>query len=361
LRQFDDFAVASTARSAAEKLIQSINEKMRIPIKHLGQITRFNGVDIHQTKHYIKLTCETYLTKMLRNHNWLLPHAVNQPVPLPADNAYIHTLETAIPPKTTREQEDLKQQYYNYRQVIGEVIYPTMKCRPDITEGIYYWRNTPHPDLPEAPLPRTHSDNHTLQVHPHSYLPTLFGYVDSNWATDTAHRKSVTGIALLFAGGAVGYKCKYQDTIAHSSTEAEFVAACDAGKMILFFCSLLNDLGFDQPHATILYEDNNGALMMANAQQPTCQTRHLDVKHFALLDWVEQDLILLKTITTYDNAADGITKPLGKQLFYRHADTLLGRRVPNHIKQRSKITHLMFNDLSWNMGGVTDTRTYSVG
>jgi len=86
----------------------------------------------------------------------------------------------------------------------------------------------------------------------------------------------------------------------------------------------------------------------------------LDVKHFALLDWVEQDLILLKTITTYDNAADGITKPLGKQLFYRHADTLLGRRVPNHIKQRSKITHLMFNDLSWNMGGVTDTRTYSV-
>jgi hypothetical protein len=302
LRQVDDFAMASTARSAAEKLIQSINEKMRIPIKHLGQITHFNGVDIHQTKHYIKLTCETYLTKMLHNHNWLLPHAVNQPVPLPTDNAYIRTLETAIPPKTTKEQEDLKQQYYNYRQVIGEVIYPTMKCRPDIivhaaklsqymenpaeshymalrqlctylaatiTEGIYYWRNTPHPDLPEAPLPRTHSDNHTLQVHPHSHLPTLFGYVDADWATDAAHRKSVTGIALLFAGGAVGYKCKYQDTIAHSSTEAEFVPACDAGKMILFFRSLLNDLGFDQPHATILYEDNNGALMMANAQQPT--------------------------------------------------------------------------------------------
>ncbi len=43
--------------------------------------------------------------------------------------------------------------------------------------------------------------------------------------------------------------------------EAECTAACDAGKLILFFRSLLQDLGMEQQHAIILYEDNNGALI----------------------------------------------------------------------------------------------------
>jgi hypothetical protein len=88
----------------------------------------------------------------------------------------------------------------------------------------------------------------------------------------------------MYAGGAVGYKTKYQPVIAHSSTEAEFVAACDTGKMILFFRSLLQEVGVQQHDATIMFEVNNGALMMANAQQPTRRTRHMDIKHFAILD-----------------------------------------------------------------------------
>ncbi len=55
-------------------------------------------------------------------------------------------------------------------------------------------------------------------------------------------------------------------------------------------------MNISQPDATILYEDNNGALLMANAQQPTRHTRHMDIKKFALLDWVERDLITLHNI-----------------------------------------------------------------
>jgi hypothetical protein len=120
---------------------------------------------------------------------------------------------------------------------------------------------------------------------------------------------------------------KYQDTIAHSSTEAEFMAACNAGKQILYFRSILQDLQIPQHNATILYENNMGALLMANTQQPTRRTHHMDIKTFALIDWVEQDLILLKSIKTSDNAADAMTKSLGRQLFHRHTDTIMGRRV----------------------------------
>jgi hypothetical protein len=57
----------------------------------------------------------------------------------------------------------------------------------------------------------------------------------------------------------------------------------------------------------------------------------MDIKKFALLDWVEQDLLILRSIKTSENAADGLSKPLVKQLFHQHADTIMGRSVPNYV------------------------------
>ena len=270
-----------------------------------------------------------------------------------------------IPLKMDAKQTLKHKMGFHYRQVIGEIIYPMMKCRPDIafhatklsqfmenpaevhyvalrqlceylaqtlTDGIYYWRTQTRTDLPERPLPILHHDNYIMKTDP-TTQQGLTGYVDADWATDTRHRKSVTGIILMYAGGVVGYKTKYQETIALSSTEAEFTAACEAAKQILFFQSLLDDLAIQQTAATILYEDNNGALMMANAQQPTRRTRHMDIKKFAIQQWVEQDLLLLHSISTHDNAADVMTKGLARQLFYRHVDTIMGRRIPTRFQR----------------------------
>ena len=65
--------------------------------------------------------------------------------------------------------------------------------------------------------------------------------------------------------------------------------------------SQLDDINIEQNAATTLYEDNQGALLMANSGQPTKRTRHMDTKHFALQQWVELDLLKLKRINTADN------------------------------------------------------------
>jgi hypothetical protein len=114
----------------------------------------------------------------------------------------------------------------------------------------------------------------------------LIGYVDSDWATSSKKWSSLIGIILIFAGGAIGYKTKFQPVIAHSPTEAEFIEACDTAKMILFFRSLLQEQGLPQEEVTILFEGNNGTLLMNNAQQPTQRMRRIEVKYLALLDWV---------------------------------------------------------------------------
>jgi hypothetical protein len=69
---------------------------------------------------------------------------------------------------------------------------------------------------------------------------------------------------------------------------------------------------------------------MGNTQKPTACTQHIDIKYFALCDWVERDLIHLERINTSINIADHLTKPLSRILFHRHADFLLGHVPPKY-------------------------------
>lgn len=388
LRQVDDFAIAAVDANTVERLLQQINEQLRMPMKNLGVITRFNGIDIEQTQSYVKLHCAKYLTTMLQKHGWLVPSLQSQTkpsTPFHTDKNTLRVLQECTLPTTSAEKLELQTRMgFNYRQLMGEIMYPMVKCRPDISphaillsqymdnpgeahynalkevalflahtiqDGIHYWRPGPHPQLPPAPHPTVQPDNYQLQETRGYNSIALIGYVDSDWAANIKKRTSLTGAVIMLAGGVIGYKTKFQTVIAHSTTEAEFVAACDTAKMILFFRSLLHDLGITQQSSTILFEDNSGALMMANAQQPTRRTRHMDIKHFALLDWVEQDLLKLEHISTHDNAADAMTKPLTRQLFHRHRDTYMGHRIPDYVRSTTG-THFSSCSAVPSMGGV---------
>ena len=57
--------------------------------------------------------------------------------------------------------------------------------------------------------------------------------------------------------------------------------------MIANFVNIV--IGFQGTHTPTLYKDNQGALLMVNAQQPTKQTRHMAVKTFAIQKWCEKD------------------------------------------------------------------------
>ena len=132
----------------------------------------------------------------------------------------------------------------------------------------------------------------------------------------------------MLAGGVVTYKTRFQKIVANSTTEAEFVAASDAAKMALYVHSILQDINIHQEYATLLYDDNMGAYLMADAQQPTKRTRHMDIRYFSLQDWVEQDMIELEPISTTNNNADMFTKGLNRTLFHKHRDNIMGNIPP---------------------------------
>jgi hypothetical protein len=136
LRQVDDFAVAAKTADIAMDIIKEIDKYMMIDIKDLGQLERYNGVDIVQGRHYIKLNNPTYLKKLINEHKWMIDetHIANQPVPMNDSKEHIRVLEMAIPPSSELDQCNLQvEMNFNYPQAIGELIFAMVTCRPDIS------------------------------------------------------------------------------------------------------------------------------------------------------------------------------------------------------------------------------------
>ena len=106
--------------------------------------------------------------------------------------------------------------------------------------------------------------------------------------------------------------------------------AADCGKLIIYIRSIMWDLGIPQAEETIVYEDNDAARHMANAQKPTTRTRHMDIKYHVLAEQVERDLIILERVNTTQNMADHFTKQLGPLIFKRNVDYLMGHVPPQY-------------------------------
>jgi len=368
-RQVDDFAIAAPDEQTANILLDLIDDELSIPMKRQGYLDMYNGIDVLQTRDYIKISTTTFIDKIREKYlsSWMRNFTTTEdrPTPLPSDPTWLKKFNAAIGDPDPDVQKKLaKAMQLTYRCGVGELIWAMTTTRPDLAyasvklsqanccphehhyhgvkhalkylyatrdDGIYFWRTAPRTEFKEGPLPRVSSNKQDLlldMTRPQHDANVMHAYADFDWATCVKTRRSFGGIVLRLAGGTIAYKCKFMPTVAGSSTEAEFMAAYDTGKMILFVRSVLWDLGIPQEAATVLYEDNDACTAMGNAQKPTPRTRHMDIKYFSICEWVDRDLMILERIDTKLNISDHLTKGLPRALFHRHADFLLGHIPP---------------------------------
>jgi hypothetical protein len=367
LRQVDDFIIAAKDLSICKAIRAEIQGYMANPLNDLGIIKRFNGVDILQTRHYVKVHCETYIGRIVTHHGWTNEKAANLPLPMKTDTAYQAMIQLAEGPEDPKEQQTLETAMgFSYRQGIGELIFALTICRIDISiavitlsqyaanpakehyqavkavfvylwhtrnDGLHYWRPESRPELPDIPLPIPITKLKRLLEFLNFDDPLVaVGAGDSTWASDRKHRRSMGGIVFLLAGAAIYYRTRLQPTVAQSSTEAEFCNMTDAGKAALYLRSILDELGIDQIMPTQILADNRGARQLSNARQPTRRTRHVDMKYFVILEWTEEERIAYPEVSTNNNFSDSLTKPTGRVKHYEHHDIMMGRRRPAYIR-----------------------------
>jgi Reverse transcriptase (RNA-dependent DNA polymerase) len=176
--------------------------------------------------------------------------------------------------------------------------------------------------------------------------PTLEGNVFQVWVDadflglwnketaldDPSTARSRTGYVITYAGCPVSWISRLQTEVAHSSTEAEYVALSQALRDAIPMMGLLkeaSDLGVPITSAKptfrcTVFEDNAGCVELANVPKMRPRTRHINLKYHHFREFVAKKVIQVLKVDGDDQLADLLTKPLAddKFIFLRHG--LLG-------------------------------------
>ena len=94
------------------------------------------------------------------------------------------------------------------------------------------------------------------------------------------------------------WKCKKQERISRSSTEAEYKAMSSTCSEILWLRGLLSKLGFAQPSPTSLHADNNRAIRITKNHVFHERTKHIEVDCHFIQDELKRDAISLPHVPT---------------------------------------------------------------
>ena len=54
-----------------DKVFALIQSRLHEPMKMLGQLKLYNGLDITQGRNFVKISCESYLKKILQSRGWM--------------------------------------------------------------------------------------------------------------------------------------------------------------------------------------------------------------------------------------------------------------------------------------------------
>ena len=207
-------------------------------------------------------------------------------------------------------------------------------------KGIWYWRREPRNDLPPGNfIPRPLEDFE--KKYPILKDPFLAaGMCDVSLAPNILMRRSFGGTLICLGCVAlVMYVAKLQPTVVTSIGEGEFIQLVLTGKKVKHVRTVMNELGFKQKGPSPIFGDNISSIMMGNNVRPTDCTKHMDIKWFALQEWIhiDKDVILIH-ISGEVNSSDALTKALAWLKHHRHMTRAMGATGQVYLMQSTTFT-----------------------
>ncbi|GKD53677.1 copia protein [Tanacetum coccineum] len=110
------------------------------------------------------------------------------------------------------------------------------------------------------------------------------------------------------------YTMGMQIALAISTTEAEYVCAGKACQQALWMKQALVDYGIRLDDIPIMC-DNKGAIDLSKNPVQHSRTKHIEIRHHFLRDNVQKGNIPIEKVSSEDNIADILTKPLKRKPF----------------------------------------------
>ncbi|KAH9801961.1 retrovirus-related pol polyprotein from transposon RE2 [Citrus sinensis] len=275
-------------------------------LKDLGLLSYFLGIEIRRFPGGIFLSQAKY-TRDLLTKAALLDCTPNR---------------TPMAVKTQLYDDDQEPIHAtHYRSLVGSLQYLTF-TRPDITHAVnkvcQHFQSPTKQDLKAVTRILCYLKG-TLDFGLRFLEQSsnqLYAFSESDWAGCLETRRSTTGFCVYLGANLILWCSKKQSTVARSTAEAEYRALSSTTAELTWILSLLQDIGVSPSHIPHLFCDNTSAIYMTRNPVFHARSKHIKIDVHFVREKVSQGLLKATHVPSLQQAADILTKPLGKDLFF---------------------------------------------
>ncbi|XP_055522385.1 uncharacterized protein LOC129716575 [Wyeomyia smithii] len=207
----DDILVACQESSEIDRVTKALSAKF--DITDLGEPSFFLGLEIQRQNGKYSICLESYIDKITARFGQQNAKTTNCPM----DTGYTSSIDTSSPfPDNTA-----------YRSLVGALLYVSVSARPDIAVsasilGRKVCAPTENDWVAAKRVLRYLKSTKGAKLQ-YTNNQGLYGFSDADWAGDSSTRRSTTGYAFLYSGGAISWGSRIQHNVTLSSMESEYV------------------------------------------------------------------------------------------------------------------------------------------
>ncbi|POW03335.1 hypothetical protein PSTT_11167 [Puccinia striiformis] len=228
----DDMVIVSSDVQRFKDLISK-----KYLMDDLGPMKHLLGMKIEKSQSSIRLSQDLYTKKILSSYGFEECRTVATPL-IP---------NTRLLPASSQEQDQFLKLNINYRRAIGLLNYLAVSTRPDIAfamsqlsqylekPGIIHWQACIH-------VFRYLSGRIGRGITLGGSISPVKVYADADYANDKVESHSYYGYLVMVGDSLVSWKAKKTDSVASSTTEAEYTAMYEGAREAVWFSRVLNSL-----------------------------------------------------------------------------------------------------------------------
>jgi hypothetical protein len=319
----DDGGIIGTSK-IIDQVIQCMAKTFTV--KDLGPMEHFVGCHLLENKS--RNTMWIHQPKLIRHLEESFMHLMQDTRSYRTPGA---PKTVVLRPISTDELISAKDQSL-YRSGVGMLLYLIKHSRPDLSNAVRELTKVLDGATPahmKAMLRVIRfvfeTKNYALRLKPNIVDGKLLlkGISDSEFAGDRNIRKSVYGYIIYYCGAPISWKSKAGQSVTLSSTEAEYYAASETAKELVFVANLLKSMNVSFETPVSLLMDNTGAIYLANNFTTGQRSKHIDIRAHFVRELIVSGMLRTIFVKSEDNDGDIMTKNVSEELFIKHTDKLM--------------------------------------